>query len=995
MDRSLHRATVVRRLLIAVFVAALVPLVAPAAAAGPVSPELHPPAGQSAVKPDDRVRFAGSAPAGSTKTSASIEAVDGAGVVMKRVDITSRLSVASDGTISGDVPLGCTFIPGCADGDAERRARTAGFQLVVTVDDAGTSRSGTSAVVPFDETPPAIDRYELIAVDVIRVVFTEPVVDPEGDDPFEWEVDGLRIVSSVTGTGATRDLRLNDDQGRDATPEVDYRPRSSLIGQAPNQPYVDRAGNFLLAAGREQLARDRVGPVPPVIDQVNDTVIQRSEQEVVGPASPVTVHGSRVTSGHLVRLFTGSTEIGSATAGAQGVTITADRALAEGTHVLTLRSYDQAQCDPGTSDGTVCPNASDPSAPVHYVVDVTPPAALSAVGDGRFVTVRFSEPVTGADRAQDWRVGSGGPVESVSGSGDTRVIRTASTAGGDISWTPPASEPYTDGSGNRMGSFRLPILRPGDLGVSGTSAVEGASLDFTVTVARPEGDDTEYSVAYATEDGTAVAGRDYTSRSGRLTFSGSETSKTVSVPTSSDDVAEEPETVTLRLSNPGGGATLPSPATATATILEPGAVGGLSVFDTRAHEGSTARAVVQLASATADDVTVRWATRDGTATAPADYRASSGTVRIPAGSREATIVVPLTADEADESTETFSIELSEAANAAIQRATATVSILDGAGVAPGIGRISGPSRVETSAAISKAFYATADTVVVATANAYPDALAGAPLAEKHAAPILLTTPERLHPAIRDEVKRLGATTALVLGGPAALSGQVDRDLRAAGVTTVRRLSGQNRFDTARVIAAEVGGSAVYVVEGANADPKRGWPDAVAVSALAAAQQRPILLVERTRLPSETAAALNRLSPDRATIVGGPAAVNDDVRRAVDQRAGDVDRVAGRTRYETSRAVASRAVVAGFDPGNTFFATGDDWPDSLSASPAVARTGGILLLVDSDRLDDSPPAREWLVTHRDGLRSITLVGGPKAISSNVSKQIQSQSGLKPR
>ncbi len=88
--------------------------------------------------------------------------------------------------------------------------------------------------------------------------------------------------------------------------------------------------------------------------------------------------------------------------------------------------------------------------------------------------------------------------------------------------------------------------------VADARAREGkdASLDFAVTLSRAAAQ--EVSVDYATEDGTAKAGADYTAVSGTLTFAPGETAKTVSVPLLDDAIDEGKETFKLRLSNPRG-----------------------------------------------------------------------------------------------------------------------------------------------------------------------------------------------------------------------------------------------------------------------------------------------------------------------------------------------------------------------------------------------------------------------------------------------------------
>ncbi len=90
------------------------------------------------------------------------------------------------------------------------------------------------------------------------------------------------------------------------------------------------------------------------------------------------------------------------------------------------------------------------------------------------------------------------------------------------------------------------------LSVANTAATEGEDekLDFTV---RLDGNPaSEVTVDYATADGTATAGSDYTETSGTLTFAPGETEKTVSVLITDDDVEDDRETVLLVLSNASG-----------------------------------------------------------------------------------------------------------------------------------------------------------------------------------------------------------------------------------------------------------------------------------------------------------------------------------------------------------------------------------------------------------------------------------------------------------
>src|SRR5262249_30662477 len=90
----------------------------------------------------------------------------------------------------------------------------------------------------------------------------------------------------------------------------------------------------------------------------------------------------------------------------------------------------------------------------------------------------------------------------------------------------------------------------------------------TITVTRTGGSNVPVTVNYATSDGSATAGADYTATSGTLNFGIGETSKTFTVPITNDALVEGNETATLTLSSPTNGAILGGQTTATLTIVD-------------------------------------------------------------------------------------------------------------------------------------------------------------------------------------------------------------------------------------------------------------------------------------------------------------------------------------------------------------------------------------------------------------------------------------------
>ena len=104
----------------------------------------------------------------------------------------------------------------------------------------------------------------------------------------------------------------------------------------------------------------------------------------------------------------------------------------------------------------------------------------------------------------------------------------------------------------------------------------------------------------------------------------------------------------------------------------------LRVANATVREGPQAQLSfdVSLDRAAAETVTVRYATSDGTATAGADYTATSDTLSFAAGETAKTVLVPVLDDAHDEGIETLTLTLSNAQGAAIDDATATGRIVN-------------------------------------------------------------------------------------------------------------------------------------------------------------------------------------------------------------------------------------------------------------------------------------------------------------------------------
>ena len=181
-----------------------------------------------------------------------------------------------------------------------------------------------------------------------------------------------------------------------------------------------------------------------------------------------------------------------------------------------------------------------------------------------------------------------------------------------------------------------------NLSINSVSTIVGATATtavFTVTLSQAAS--TTTTVDFATANGTAKAGTNYTSEKGTLTFAPGVTSQMISVPILANTGVGPNLTYTVNLSNPSANAGITT-AQGTGTIVNDNdtiSIGNASA--TVGASATTATFTVTLAASVASSVTVDYATADDTAKAGTDYTAKSGTLTFAPGVTSQQIVVTI------------------------------------------------------------------------------------------------------------------------------------------------------------------------------------------------------------------------------------------------------------------------------------------------------------------------------------------------------------------
>jgi putative cell wall-binding protein len=219
--------------------------------------------------------------------------------------------------------------------------------------------------------------------------------------------------------------------------------------------------------------------------------------------------------------------------------------------------------------------------------------------------------------------------------------------------------------------------------------------------------------------------------------------------------------------------------------------------------------------------------------------------------------------------------------------------------------------------------------------------------------------------------------------------KIDAQLKGTTEKVVTsRLAGNDRFETSAKVSAEYapfapGNGVVYVANGLD------YPDALSAAPAAAVKGGPLLLTWPTSLPAVVKNEIVRLSPAKIVVVGGTGVVSDAVFGELKKLAPAIERQAGNDRYETSRIVAQKAF--GTDGSiSAFLATGQNYPDALSASAAAAAQAAPVILVNGATAKADTATLNLL----KGLHTsyVSIAGGTATVSAGIESSVRSQSWM---
>ena len=237
---------------------------------------------------------------------------------------------------------------------------------------------------------------------------------------------------------------------------------------------------------------------------------------------------------------------------------------------------------------------------------------------------------------------------------------------------------------------------------------------------------------------------------------------------------------------------------------------------------------------------------------------------------------------------------------------------------------------------------------------------------------------------RRGVSAVATAMSVAVGAGTAAVATATPAAATTGVTA-SRLQGANRYATAAAAAQASfpsGATAAIVASGVT------FPDALAGSYAAGRLRAPALLTDPNQLSPETAAALSALHVAGVTVVGGTAAVSDNVVAQLRSAGYTVQRVAGADRYGTAAAVAQSfpaSFVGSYGTGGptALIATGLAFPDALAGGPMSYDASFPILLTTTSSL----PTTTQSALQSLGIKQAVVLGGSAAVSPAVIQQLR--------
>lgn len=298
-------------------------------------------------------------------------------------------------------------------------------------------------------------------------------------------------------------------------------------------------------------------------------------------------------------------------------------------------------------------------------------------------------------------------------------------------------------------------------------------------------------------------------------------------------------------------------------------------------------------------------------------------------------------------------------------------------------RIEGSSKAETAALLSKyQWNDTSEYVVIVSSEDFFGALCAVPLASKFNCPILFTEKDALNKETKEEINRIKAKNAYIIGDTIFQS--TEQQLKEI-VTNIYRISGKDKVDISNNIASVIGESnKIFVVN------ENDIPDALSIASIAGKNKAPIMLTNKEELSEGSIDYIKKNNVKESYIIGGQGIISDNVLNKVPSPY----RIFGENRYETNVDIINHFSDE-LKLDNTFIVAGENFTNSIegiAAASAAQRTSSPLVLMGTSVSTDT---KDFLESNNFNINNVVVIGGESILPITNFKLLDNYTNVNAR
>lgn len=273
-----------------------------------------------------------------------------------------------------------------------------------------------------------------------------------------------------------------------------------------------------------------------------------------------------------------------------------------------------------------------------------------------------------------------------------------------------------------------------------------------------------------------------------------------------------------------------------------------------------------------------------------------------------------------------------------------------------IEKLAGNTEYDTAVSVSKKGWPNGSKkVIIVNGDIIADGISATPLAATYDAPLLIVKKDTLPKVIDEELKRLSPEEIIIVGGTNTINDSVCNSIASSTKAKMSRIWGTDRNETSLKVAQKIDAdhdvNKVFIANGFKGDI-----DALTIAAKAGEDKQPIILTDKTTIPTDTYSWMKSENLTNAYFIGGPDTLDTEIIHKMADitkpTSGSIyhNRIYGADRHETNAKVMEKFYPQS-DLDAVLVARSDKLADALIAGPLAAKLNSPILITPTTKLSE--------------------------------------------